>query len=294
MEKRKISQITFAEHPDQGRKCWIPLSGCNFDCKGCISLSKEGTGRLLSVDELIDLVIKSCKVLYKGEKIKRVCITGGEPLLSKDYFILLINKFKSISVKKFELSTNGYFLDGELLKELCASKIDLLVKLDMKAYTNEIHKEYTGQDNTNVLNAVVLLSKYGSKLHKSGPEFVVRTVYMPDIFGLDEIEKIAKYLSKETKNICFRIQQFSPIHGKNISRRPTFDEMLKAYNVARKYLENVIISTYLPTRPEYNYVEIRADELIDMFKEIDRESSTVIESWNVKYFTMNQILKWEK
>ena len=294
MEKRKVSQLTFAEHPDQGKKCWIPLSGCNFNCNGCISISKEGIGRLFSVDELVDLILKSCKFLYKGEKIKKTCITGGEPLLSKDYFLHLLNKLKSISVKKFELSTNGYFLDEELLKELCSLKIDLLVKLDLKAYTNKIHKEYTGVDNTNILNAVSLLSKYGPKLHKQSFPFVVRTVYMPDIFGLDEIEKIAKFLNKEEKNVCFRIQQFSPIHGRKISRRPSFDEMLMAYNIARKYLENVIVSTYLPTRPEYNYVEIRDDRLIEMFKEIDRKSKTVIESWNVKYFTMNQILKWAK
>lgn len=69
--------------------------------------------------------------------------------------------------------------------------------------------------------------------------------------------------------------------------------MIKAYNLARKYLSNVIVSTYLPTRPEYNYVEIRADELLNIFEEIDKKSKSVIDSWNVKYFTMNQILNFK-
>jgi hypothetical protein len=117
---------------------------------------------------------------------------------------------------------------------------------------------------------------------------------MPDIVDIDEIEKIAEFVSQIDKNVCYRIQQFSPIHGQNLTRRPTFEEMLTAYNIARKYLDNVIVSTYLPTRTEYNYVEIRADELIDLFAEIDKKSKSVIDSWDVKYFTMNQILKEQK
>jgi pyruvate-formate lyase-activating enzyme len=300
VKKRKIPQITLAKHPDQGRKCWVALSGCNFDCKACISAAKEGIGRALSVEELIDLIVKSCNIIYEGEMINRMCLTGGEPTLDIDYLLLLIDGLKRISIKKFELSTNGYFFSEDLLEKFCSLDIDLLIKLDLKAYNEEIHKQYTGKSNVNVLKTAELLSRYAPKLHKYGPSFVVRTVYMPDIFELVEIEEIARYLSKVDKNICYRIQQFSPVHGKNISRRPTFEEMLIAYNVARRYLSNVIVSTYLPTRPEYNYVEIRADELLETFNEIDRKSKIVIESWNVKYFSMNQVLnskgaklKWE-
>lgn len=290
MERRKVPQLTFANHPDQGRKCWIALSGCNFDCKACISAAKEGIGKELSANELVNLVIKSCKVIYGDEKLNRVCLTGGEPTLNIKYLLSLIEKLKEKGVEKFELSTNGYLLDEDLLKKFCSLDIDLLVKVDLKVYNEEIHKEYTGKSNANVINAIKLLAKYARKFHKYGPSFMVRTVYMPDIFSLEEIERIAKFLSEVDKNICYRIQQFSPVHGRNISRRPTFEEMLNAYNVAKRYLDNVILSTYLPTRSEYNYVEVRADELLETFYEIDNKSKTVIESWDVKYFTMNQIL----
>jgi len=40
MKERKVPLLTFAEHPDQGGKCWISLSGCTFNCKGCAALSK--------------------------------------------------------------------------------------------------------------------------------------------------------------------------------------------------------------------------------------------------------------
>ncbi|MFN3527912.1 MAG: radical SAM protein [Candidatus Altarchaeaceae archaeon] len=286
---RKITNLTFAEHPDQGIKCWVSLSGCNFNCKACFASAKEGIGRDLSVDELINLIIKASKKIY-GKIVDRVDLTGGEPLLNKEYLLDLMKKLREISIKDFELSTNGFLLDEKLLEELSALDINLLIKIDLKAYTDEIHKEYTGKSNKNVLNAIKLTSKYAKNLHKRGI-FIVRTVFMPDIFGYDEIEKISKFLSEVDKNVCYRLQQFSPVYSKEkISRRPTFDEMLEAYNVARKYLENVIVSTYLPTRPEYNYVEIRADELKDVFNEIDNKSKQLIKSWRVKSYTMNEIL----
>lgn len=77
MEKRKIPQLTFADHPDQRRKIWISLSGCNFDCKSCISMAKEGVGRALTVDELVYLILKSAEFIWgKDEKLDRVAITG--------------------------------------------------------------------------------------------------------------------------------------------------------------------------------------------------------------------------
>lgn len=293
--KRKIPQITFAEHPDQGRKCWISLSGCNFNCKGCISAGKQGTGRALSVEELVNLIQRSCKFIYNDEVVNRVNLTGGEPTLDLDYFLSSVRELRKMSIKKFEISTNGYLIDEHLLDGLSLLDADILVKLDVKFYDEDLHRWYTGKSNANVLKAVELLHKYASNLRKFGPGFMVRTVYIPEIMTINEIEKIAKFISQIDKNVCYRIQQFSPVHiEEKISRRPTFDEMLSAYNIARKYLNNVVISTYLPTRPEYNYVEIRADELIETFNEIDQKSKTVIESWNVEYFTMNQILRKEK
>ena len=290
IEKRKIPLLTFAEHPDQGKKCWISLSGCNFNCKGCAALAKQGIGRALSSENLVYLVFKSSKFIW-GEMIKRAVITGGEPTLYPDYLLSLISKLNEYGVKYFEISTNGFLLDENLLNELAQLNLNILIKLDVKAYDEKIHKEYTGKSNTNVLRTVELLAKFGQKLYKQSYPFIVRTVYIPGIVGIEEIEKIAKFVSTIDKNVCYRIEQFSPVHGGDISRRPTFEEMMDAYNIARTYLDNVIITTYLPTRPEYNYVEIRPDELLSLFYKIDEKSKSVIKSWRVKYFTIDQILR---
>ena len=292
MKESKVLLLTFAEHPDQGEKCWISLSGCNFNCKGCAALGRKEIGRFITSKDLSYLVFKSSQYFW-GKMIKRAVITGGEPTLDPEYLLSLIFDLKDCSVRYFELSTNGFMLDEDLLKELLKLKLPVLVKLDLKAYDEEIHKEYTGKSNDNVLRAIELLSKFGPRLYKVSYPFVVRTVYIPDIIDIDQIEKIAKFIARINKNVCYRIEQFSPVHGGDISRRPNFDEMMNAYNVAKKYLENVVITTYLPTRPEYNYWEVRADEALSLFEEIDKKSKLVIKSWKPKYFTMNQILNSE-
>jgi len=291
---RKINLLTFAEHPDQGKKCWISLSGCNFDCMGCAALAKQGCGRKLSSKELAELVFKSSHKIFHS-MIDRVVLTGGEPTLYPDYFFSLITCLSNYNVKNFEISTNGSLIDEIFLNKLLELKIKLnlnvLIKVDIKAYDDEIHKKYTKVSNKNVLKNVKLLGNFGPKLYKQTYPFIARTVYIPDIVDIDQIEKISKFLTTINKNVCYRIEQFSPVHGGDISRRPTFEEMMDAYNVARNYLENVIITTYLPTRPEYNYVEVRADEMLEIYKKVDEKSKKVVKSWNVKYFTINEILK---
>ena len=290
MKKRKVSQIFFAEHPDQGKKCWIRLSDCNFDCKGCFAtyVGKQEIGRSLSTEELTNLILKYDK------KIDRMVITGGEPLLDENYLINLIKKSKENFINKFEIHTNAYLLNENLLKKLSNLNVDVLFSADIKAFDDNIHKKYTGKSNANVLKAISLLSEYKDSLYKDNPSFIVNTPLMPGVVDTDEIEKTAKFLSETDENVCYRIaqflDQFLPSNERNLTRTPTFEEMINAYNVARKHLDYVIIDTYLPTGLEHNYKNIIPDELLDTFKEFDKKYKSVIESRKVQYLTMDQLI----
>lgn len=67
--------------------------------------------------------------------------------------------------------------------------------------------------------------------------------------------------------------------------------MLKAFNVARKYLNNVEFLTYKTAyEPNYKLVEVRADELLEKFEKIDKISKRVDRNWNIQCLTMNQVL----
>jgi len=278
---RKVPFLTCEESPR--RKVKINLSGCNFDCKGCFAIAKQETGRTFSVEGLLNLFIKSCRLIYGG-LVDDVQMTGGEPTKDPDYLLYLIRGLRDLGVNKIGVSTNGHMLDKDLVDELNSLSVDY-IKLDLKAYTDEIHKWYTGKSNINVLRAVRLLHDYGLN-------FYVRTIFIPNIVDIPEIEKISKFLSHVDKNILYKLYQFAPEQlDVYISRSPTPKEMLKAFNVARKYLNNVEFLTYKTAyEPNYKLVEVRADELLEKFEKIDKISKRVDRNWNIQYLTMNQVL----
>jgi pyruvate-formate lyase-activating enzyme len=205
---RKIPFLTFVVSPYQKLK--INLSGCNFDCKGCFAIAKKELGRELSVEQLINLIIKSCSFLY-GEMVDDVQMTGGEPTINRGYLISLIKNLRVLNVKRIGISTNGHLLDKNLVEELKSLDVNY-IKLDIKAYTEKIHAEYTGKTNAYVLRTLKLLHEYNLN-------FYVRTICTPQIIGFDEIKKIARFLSEVDRNISYKIYQFAPEQlDKRVSR----------------------------------------------------------------------------
>ncbi len=99
----------------------------------------------------------------------------------------------------------------------------------MKAYSKDVHKWYTGKSNKRIFESVKLLHKYCLN-------FYVRTIVIPNIVDADEVEKIAKFLSSIDANMLYRLYDFAPEQLENkLSRGPTEEEMVKAYNAARRH-----------------------------------------------------------
>jgi len=99
----------------EGRKAgelavFIRFKGCNLRCVYCdtlYALTSDAESESLSDDEILDYVLKS--------KIKNVTLTGGEPLIQKDVFILIKRLIENnISV---EIETNGSILIKDFFNE---------------------------------------------------------------------------------------------------------------------------------------------------------------------------------
>jgi pyruvate formate lyase activating enzyme len=281
MQQRRVPFITFCILPT--KKAWINLANCNFNCKGCFAIAKEDVGRSFSVGELINFFIKSCRQIYH-DVIDDVVITGGEPTLNPTYLINLIKGLQEISVTKIALSTNGYFLDENLVKQLKILKINL-VKIDVKAFDENLHYWYTGKSNKSVLRAVKLLRDYDLN-------FYVRTILMPNFVDFGEVEKIAQFLSSINRKITYRIYEFDPKHARYpITRKPTLKEMSEAFKAAKKYLDHVeSIPASEAYDSSYKYIEVRDDALLDRFKRIDEISISSIKNWNMKNIPFSKIL----
>jgi pyruvate formate lyase activating enzyme len=156
--------------------------------------------------------------------------------------------------------TNGYALgvDEDYVQKLEEAGLTE-AHVDLKAFSGDVHKWYTGKSNKPVLRAI-------EKLSASGIELLVQTVYIPGIVDEKEIEQIAKFLASLNKNIRYRINPFSPAfaHERVTTRMPTIEEMERAYEIASRHLHNVIISRscyreYPTPPPQKTWVTVYPD-----------------------------------
>lgn len=176
---------------------------CNLRCVYC--MSEEGIENI-SHEEILsyDEIIRICKVVA-NLGIKKIKITGGEPLVRKD-IINLIKEIKLIDgIEEVTITTNGVLL-YDVAEELYEAGIDAvnisLDTLDRKKFFNITRRDkfenvFKAIDKLIDLNVRVKINCLAIKEH-----------------NLDEIVKIASY--SKYNNIDVRFIELMPIgYGKN-------------------------------------------------------------------------------
>ncbi|KAF5431509.1 Pyruvate-formate lyase-activating enzyme [Candidatus Methanophagaceae archaeon] len=187
----------------------------------------------MTVERLLYFIEQSTRIYNRDTPLEAAVITGGEPTQDRDFLLGLVRGLKMrVGLKHISLSTNGYLLDSSYVKGLKAAGLDM-VKLDIKAYTNSVHKWYTGFSNRPVLNAVRTLCD--CKL-----DFRVETVLMPGVVDTDEIERIAYFLAQIDPEIRYKVVRFTPGEAREkVARRPSDSEIQLAVDSASKHLIKV-------------------------------------------------------
>jgi 7-carboxy-7-deazaguanine synthase len=92
---------------------FIRLAGCNLRCKYCDTTYAYNKGQEKSISKIIKII--------KMFKCKRVCITGGEPLLQKET-IKLVKKLRDYDIS---IETNGSLDISEYMNKT-------IISLDIK------------------------------------------------------------------------------------------------------------------------------------------------------------------
>ncbi len=126
-KKIKINEIFYSlqgEGSDAGLPTiFIRFTGCNLRCNYCDTRYAFYEGKYMTIDEIMESVKKwSCK---------RVCITGGEPLLQKNVYALideLLREGYEVSIE-----TNGSISIMKL------SKMNVKIKMDIKLPSSGMH-----------------------------------------------------------------------------------------------------------------------------------------------------------
>jgi len=211
---------------------------CNLSCRGCycqyekydFSLIDDPVGRIatkpleapptrfLSFEEVMEHI--------KGLEIKYAIFFGTEAALDPELPMLaraLHQQFHSYNI----LLTNGLKLtDMEHIDEVIFS---------IKAYSDEIHRDYTGRSNKKILANF-------AKIYQSVKKTQAEVVIIPDYIDAQEVERVAKFIAGVDKDITLRVDAYFPVPGCPW-RAATKEEVEEAAELARRHLNNVTCLT---------------------------------------------------
>jgi pyruvate formate lyase activating enzyme len=222
-------------HSPQAGVAHLHFWGCNLNCRACLlkkelydchlAETKEGLFRPsregpLAPERFLDL--KEVMRILGGLEVRQVVLMGAEPVTDPELPQLTEALHQELGCHNV-LLTNGFTLAD--LKH-----IDEVV-FSIKAYTDELHRHYTGKSNRKALENFV-------RYYQSGVKLRAESVFIPGYIDYAEIEKISRFIGRVDRSIPYRIDAYIPI-GDNPWRRPTPGEMAKATDTARKYLANV-------------------------------------------------------
>ena len=135
----KINEI-FYSIQGEGRWSGLPnifirTSGCNLRCTYCDTKYAYEKGKEMNISEILEKIEKY--------PCKKICITGGEPLLQKDINSLI----KNLISLNYDISieTNGSIA----IKKIAYLK-KILISLDIKCPSSEMHEKMNFENIKNL------------------------------------------------------------------------------------------------------------------------------------------------
>lgn len=224
--------------------------GCNLKCRACLlkreiydchltetkdrirqqqSTFNQAPEKFLNLGEVIRLLSRL--------EVDRVILMGGEAALDPE-LPQLTETLHQVSSSYNVLLTNGFHIPD-------LSNVDEVV-FSIKAYTDIIHREFTGASNKKALENFATLFRTGVRLR-------TESIFIPGYIDGLETERIAKFIAGVDKSIPYRIDAYIPT-GDNPWRRPAPREIENAAGLARKYLNNV---SYLTGSESLKYEVVR-------------------------------------
>lgn len=227
-----IYHITYSPEP---RAVYLHFWGCNLSCRACLCRKEiydchlEETKKTIfeqkKVAELTPktfLSLEQVQDIIRKLEVQQAFFMGQEPAIDPELPEIAKKLHKENSAHNI-LLTNGF-------KTLPVEYFDEIV-FSIKAYTDSLHRDYTGKSNKEALANFI-------SLHKSGAKLRAESIFIPGYIEHNEIEKIARFIGQVDKNIPYRIDAYLPV-GNNPWRRPTGEEMKTVVAMAERHLNNV-------------------------------------------------------
>ncbi len=194
---------------------------CNFRCTYCMPEDKFGSGYkflkkndLLSYEEIIRLI-----KIFQNFGLKKVRLTGGEPLLRKNIDNLVRGIKSYTNINKISMTTNGSLLNESIASKLKESGLDsITISLDSLSKKTNSYLNTTKQDYTNVIDAIDLVIKIFGFVK-------INMVVIKNINDSDIIQMIDKF---KNRNVQIRFIEYMDVgesNGWSIENVVTSDEI---------------------------------------------------------------------
>ncbi|MEM1581785.1 MAG: radical SAM protein [Candidatus Bathyarchaeia archaeon] len=215
---------------------------CSFDCLFCQNwhyryLSQK-VSPSMSSEELASNV---------NQKVSCICFFGGDPSVQMPHAI----RTSEIALERAE--DEGHILricwetNGNMNKEFAikAAEFSLksggIMKFDLKAWNENIHKAICGVSNKSSLENFRTI---GEKYFKDRPEVPVltaSTLLIPGYIDVTEVMNIAEFISEIDSNIPYTLLAFYPQYVMDDLPTTSRKQAYECYAAAKKYLKNVRI-----------------------------------------------------
>lgn len=203
----KINEIFYSI---QGEGQWMGIpnifirtTGCNLRCIYCDTTYAYEGGNQLDIDAILEKI--------KKYPCKKICITGGEPLLQKDLNLLI----EELIDNNYEIliETNGSF-DIEKIEK----KKVILISLDIKCPSSEMHKEMNFENIEKILKKDQLKFVIKNKKDYDYAKDIIKKykpkcrIYFQPVWK-SNIKELAKWILEDDLDVILGVQLHKIIWG---------------------------------------------------------------------------------
>ncbi len=157
---------------------------CGTCAKVCPSLATEMSGRFYSVAELMGIIEN--EIPFFDQSGGGVTFSGGEPLMHTPFLLELLKACGERQLHR-AVDTSGYGKTADLVA--IAEQTDLFL-FDLKLMDAELHRKFTGVDNSLILDNLKALATAGAQIE----------IRVPLIAGLNDdrqnLEQMATFVAQ--------------------------------------------------------------------------------------------------
>lgn len=192
---------------------WAVTGKCNYNCRHCFMAADNSPG-------MAEFAWKECLTLLDGCEtcgVQSLALTGGEPMLLP-HFMELCKEIARRGMDLDEITTNGSFLNTEILDELCALKLRPLIKISFDGLGHHDWMRQKVGAEENALAAIQLCREKGfpvrvqMNVHRGNLDTLTPTAKMLDGLGVEQLRVIrtseAPRWAENGGDLCLTLEEY--------------------------------------------------------------------------------------